>query len=127
MWDGGPERPRLGPAKTDDRMAARAHAAETVEAGATQQVEKNGLGLVVGRVTGEDIGRQDGEPGFACPRLEVRARLHRRLLGSEVRSEPRRGGSHHLGLSARVGTEAVPDVHCRRPASGRARQHQQCE
>ena len=54
--------------------APSAHAGEAVEAGAAQQVEQHRLGLVVGGVAGEHVGRQRRVAGRAGPGLEVRAR-----------------------------------------------------
>ena len=84
-------------------MATRPHAAQAVESGAAQQVQQHGLGLVVGRVAGEDVGREHREPCLAGPGLEIGTGVDGGLLGPKGSVEPRRGGGNEVGLSCGVG------------------------
>jgi hypothetical protein len=49
-----------------------AHGGETVRGSTAEQVEEDGLCLVVGRMTRCSSGRQSAEPGRARPCLEIR-------------------------------------------------------
>ena len=81
------QRHRLGVAEVEQRTAIAAHARQPVQACPPQEVEEHGLGLIVGRVTGEDVGGQRGVARGAGPGLEVRACLHIDALGVERRPE----------------------------------------
>ncbi len=86
-----------------------AHAGQAVEAGAPQEVEQDGLGLVVGGVAGEDVGGQHGVAGGPGPGLEVGAGGDVDRLGPEAGAEPGRGGlDAAVGLGLRA--QAVVDV-----------------
>ena len=65
------QRPRLVPAQAEDRPpGAGGDPGQAVEAGAPEEVEQDRLGLVVGGVAGEDVGRQHpvaGGPGPSPP------------------------------------------------------------
>ena len=62
----------LGTAQGENRVARpRAHCRQTVGGGAPQQVEENRLRLIVGRVAGGGVGREDPEPGRPRPCLKV--------------------------------------------------------
>ena len=63
------QRTRLGAAQRQQRAAVAAHAREAIEAGAAEQVQQHGLGLVVGGVAGEDIGRAAPRSGPHAPGL----------------------------------------------------------
>ena len=52
-----------------------------------QEVDQDGLGLVVGGVAGEHVRREDAEPGGTGPRLEVRAGLDVHALGPKGSTE----------------------------------------
>ena len=82
----GPRRrtgPGSRPAQGEERMArAGPDAGQAVEAGAPQQVEQHRLGLVVGGVAGEDVGREHGVPGGPGPGLQVRAGRRRRPVSA---------------------------------------------
>src|SRR5207237_9032888 len=83
---------RLGPAQADDRVASGAHACQPVEARAPQEVQEHGLGLVVGRMSREDVGGEHGESSLAGALLEVGTRLHGRPFGPEGGPQPGGGG-----------------------------------
>ena len=108
-------------------MATGAHAGQTVEAGAPQEVQEHRLGLVVGRVAGEDIGWENGEASLPGTRLQIGAVFDGRPFGPEGGAELFCGGRHHAGLGRCFGSKAVIDVHRRGPAPGRARQCEQGE
>ncbi len=79
----GPETERpaqldgFGPAQRQDRPpVARGHAAEPVPSAAADQRQKDGLGLVVGRVAEQGAFGQDRIAGLPGSGLEVGAVLH---------------------------------------------------
>jgi hypothetical protein len=86
----------LGAAEIKDRVArAGTHRREAVGGGAPEQVQKNGLGLVVGGVSGGGSRRQDPDSGGARSRLEVRAGTYRDAV------------NHHLNIEG--ASEVVDD------------------
>ena len=123
--DGRAELPGLPPAQPAQRAAAGRHAREPVEAGAAEQVEQHRLGLVVGRVPGEHVGRQGAVAGRPGPGLDVGPGRHRDALGPERGAVLGRGAPHDLGLGRRPGPQPVVDVDRGDPAAGPHRQHEQ--
>ena len=103
-------------------MGPRAHAGEPVQAGAPEEVEEHGLGLVVGGVAGEGVGRQDGVASGAGPCLQVRTRFDDDPLGAEAGAEAVGRRRHDVRLGGRAGTQAVVDVDGRHVAA-RVRGH----
>ena len=84
--------------------AGRVAAGEPVEPGAPQQVEQHGLGLVVGGVAGEHVGRQRGVAGPPGARLEVGPGLDRRpRTARNAGAEPRRRRRDDVGLGREPG------------------------
>ena len=94
------------------------HAGEPVGAGAAQQVDQDGLRLVVHGVAGRDVLREDREAGGAGACLEVGAGLDGDGLGFEVGADLGGGGGHDVGFVGRPGTQAVVDVDGGHVASG---------
>ena len=99
---------------------------EAVEAGAAQQVEQHGLGLVVGGVAGEHVGRQRRVAGRARPGFEVRARARpgRAPTGTQHRTS-RADRGHDVGVRARAGPQPVVDMDRRDLTAGVDREDQQ--
>ena len=92
------------------------HAGQPVEPGAPQEVEQHGLGLVVGRVAGQDVGRQDGVARGPGPGLEVRPRRRPRPARRGTPAPKRPAASATTwASSADAGAQPVVDVDRRRP------------
>ena len=94
-------------------------------AGAPQQVQQHGLGLVFGRVPEQRVGCERGPTGVAGPSLEVGAvgDLH----GDHLHGHAERlaHGAHLFGIGARLGAQPVVDVRRHHLAPGRLGQHHQ--
>ena len=75
------------------------HPGQAVHAGAPEQVDQHGLGLVVRGVPGGGAGAEGRVAGLAGPRLEVGAVGHVHPHGPERRAEPGGGVGHDLGLA----------------------------
>ena len=91
-----------------------------------QQVEQHGLGLVVGGVAGEHVGRaarRSGRRGPAPRGSDPGATSTR----SARNAAPNRGAasSHDVGLGSRARPQPVVDVHGRHLAAGRSGQHEE--
>jgi hypothetical protein len=115
----------LAPAQPPDRAPHRVHTHQPVEPGAAQQVQQHGLGLVVGRVAGQRVGRQRRVPGRPGPGLEVGPRAHVDPHRPEARPPARRRGPDHRGLVLRPRSQPVVHVDRRDLTPRLHRQHQQ--
>ena len=101
-------------------------AGQPVEAGAAEQVEEHGLGLVVGGVAGEHVGGQRRVAGPAGPRLEVGAGRHASPAPTRKAAPNRAATSATTSASARrAGPQAVVDVDGGDRAAGLDREHEQ--
>ncbi|HEX4175447.1 MAG TPA: hypothetical protein VHY81_05965 [Acidimicrobiales bacterium] len=94
------------------------HAGEPVRAGAAQQVDQDGLRLVVHGVAGRDVVGEDAEPGGAGAGLEVGTGLHGHGLRLEMRADLGCCGGDDVGFVGRPGTQAVVDMDGGHVASG---------
>jgi hypothetical protein len=114
----------VAPTEGAERAAGGVVPGQAVEARPAEQVEEDGLGLVVRRVAGEHVAREGRVPGVARPSLEVGAvgdlDRHRR----EARSDARRDLGDDLRLGRRAGAEPVVDVHGAHQAPGVDGEHQ---
>ena len=121
------ERPGLAPAQAEQRPADGPHAGQPVEPGAAQEVEQHGLGLVVGCVAGQDVGRQRGVAGGPGAGLQVRPRRDLDPHGAEGRAEALGRVRHDVGLIVAAGAQPVVDVdrrHSRARGDGQDQQRQ---
>src|SRR5260370_1105 len=80
---GRPHPPRLAAGSARRGVGAGGQAREAVEACAPQQVQEDGLGLIVGRVTGEDVGGERGMASGPGTSLEIGPRLDERGNGAK--------------------------------------------
>ena len=107
------QRTRLGAAQRQQRAVVPAHAGEAIEAGAAQQVEQHGLGLVVDRVPREHIGRERRVAGRARPCFEVGTRSDLSALRTKRGTAGARDLGDDLGVAFGPGPETVVDIHRR--------------
>ena len=121
------QRPRLAPTEAEERVPFGVHGRETVESRAPHEVEQDGLGLVVGGVPSERVGRENRVARLARPRFEVRARAHRRAGRDERGTEAGRGRSYDAGLAVGPRPQAVVDVHRGHLATRLTREHEEGE
>jgi hypothetical protein len=78
----------LGATKAENRVPPTGtHSAEAVGCGAPEQVDKDRLGLVVGRVARGNFWRQDSEAGGTRPRLKVGASRNVKLVDDDLGTE----------------------------------------
>ncbi len=89
---------RLGPAQIEQRMAVRAHTAETIDGCATQQVEQHRLCLIIGGVSREGIWSEHRMACRACPCFLIRSGCHPNALTAELRTESIGCGSDDSSL-----------------------------
>jgi hypothetical protein len=101
---------RLGSPQAEQWAALGAHRGEAVDAGASEQGEEHGLGLVVSGVSGQDTGRQGGVTGLAGAGFQIRPGSNGDCYRVELGSEPVGGGRHDGRLVTRVVPQAVIDV-----------------
>ena len=121
------QRPGLAPAQAEQRVAVGPHAGQPVEPGAPQEVEQHRLGLVVGRVAGEHVGRRarrSGPPGRG-PRGSGPGATSTRSARKRHRSGRRRPARPRP--RPRAGPQPVVDVDGRHPAAGGDGQHEEGE
>jgi hypothetical protein len=97
-------------AQREDRVRARGHRRQAVEARAAQQAEEDGLGLVVGGVTGHHVRGEHGAAGVTGAGLEVGSGLHVDPVLAVRRGPACRRWPGRRSVVGRVGTEAVVDV-----------------
>ena len=121
----GAEALGLGPAQPQERVAVGAHPGQAVEAGAPQQVEQHGLGLVVGGVAGEHVGRQHGVARGPGPGLEVRARLDGGAAATSNAAPNRAAAADDLGLVGRARAAGRGRRGRRSPRARPTRQHEE--
>lgn len=89
----------LGAAQGEDRPSRPGtHPGQPVERGATEEMEHHRLGLVVGSVAGEHVGRQSGIAGLASPGLEVGPMADLGAYGAHLAAEALGEASDDLGL-----------------------------
>jgi hypothetical protein len=86
------------------------HGRQSTSSGAAQQVDQDGLGLIIGGVTGEHVGGQHRIAGCACPCLQVRAVTHLHDGGVERNAHSVGQRPDHLRLSGSAGSKLVVDV-----------------
>lgn len=103
-----------------------AHAGQAIWSCASQEVENDRLGLVVGGMAGRDANGED-RAARRTSAPEVGTRLQGDPKGSVPGTEAIGGGLHHVGLRLRTGSQAMIDVAGDRLTAARDRQHQQRE
>ena len=97
----GAELTGLGSAEGEDRLGGRApHPGQAVEGGAPEEVDEDGLGLVVGGVAGEHAGREGRVSRRAGPGFEVGAVSDVDRDRPEPGSEPLGGGGGVLSFAS---------------------------
>jgi hypothetical protein len=104
---------RLEAPECQDRVAPSG--SDRSEAGSTraaQERQEQGLGLVVGGVSGQGVGADRRPAGGACACLEVGTVLDVDLDRAEFDVEGRCGGPGDVGVVVRRPSKAVVDVDC---------------
>ena len=118
----------LGPAQPEYRVPGPgAHRRESISSGTTEQVQEDGLCLIVGRVAGGGTGRESPEPSRTRPRLEVGPCTNVHPVDYDL--DPERSGDRGYDLSVLGGvlTQAVVDVMCSHITAGDYSEHEQGE
>ena len=105
----------------------RTHGREAVGGGAPQQVEEDGLCLIVGRVAGRYPGRHGAEPGRARPRLEIGTSSEAHPVHDDVDAELAGDLVHNTDILVGVIPQAVVDVMGNHLAAGHSSQQQEGE
>jgi hypothetical protein len=124
----GAQRVRLGPAQGENRVPRPgAHRRKTVGSGAPEQVDEDGLRLIVGRVTGRRPSRHSAEPGLARPRLEVRTGSEADAVHDDVDAELAGNLVHNTDILVGVLPQAMVDVMSNDFTAGYCSQHQEGE
>ena len=88
----------------------RSHRRQTTCSCSAEQVDENGLGLVVSGVAGHGVGRKCVISRIACSSLQVGAWLDTDDVHHEFKSEPFGDGCDDLDVAMRLFTQLVVDV-----------------
>jgi hypothetical protein len=100
------------PTKMENGMSAtRSHGPQTRYSGTPQQVDQNGLCLVVGRVPGKCVGAEHRLTSFTGASLEIGTLFDIHPLSPEVSPKSSGGPFDHEGLSSRARPKTMVDVY----------------
>lgn len=102
----------------------RAHGREAICGGAAEQVEQDGLRLIVGRVAGGGTDRHGTEPGGTRTRLEIRACTNAHPVNDDLDAELAGDLVHNTDILVGALAQAVVDMMGDHVAAGHHSEHE---